>query len=460
VSLRTFVIAGLLLLAAALGVWAALAPPPSAEPAAVRSTPREADSRAELRGTSRRDRPVDARDAAGGERQDAQRQSVAVLVRGSDGKPVSGATVSAGWVVLPGGRLSPGETTEPATTDAGGSAKLSVAELPFAYLASKEGEVGIGIQWWDDGDPVPVTLVPAAAAEVEVVDPWGRAVPDAAVSALVAWNSHASLLEYVRTRDGGVVVASVLVGWSARTDASGCARFALLPPAGWEPSDDVLGGWYDRLVLVEAEGFRSTHAALADGPNRIVLTPAVEYRACVVDEYGRGICGPAWTSGHARGRGDEDGSVVALVPDAGGDADLPPLVLDANGYLPRTITSGARAPAVVDLGTVVLRSAVLLRGIVCHADGTPVAGALVTADLESADRVFVQGLTAGDGSFALEPPSEGAYRVTADAPVASQRGSTGSSYWEAVVEHVLPGEEHRLVLRLVSDPPTPSSGAR
>ncbi|MHC5012366.1 MAG: hypothetical protein ACYTG6_15725, partial [Planctomycetota bacterium] len=102
-----------------------------------------------------------------------------------------------------------------------------------------------------------------------------------------------------------------------------------------------------------------------------------------------------------------------------------------------------------DLGTVVLRSAVLLRGSVSHADGTPAGGVLVTADLESAARVFVQGLTARDGTFALEPPSEGAYRVNAGTPGAAQRGSTRNSLWEAVAEHVLPGEERRLVLRFV-----------
>jgi hypothetical protein len=103
----------------------------------------------------------------------------------------------------------------------------------------------------------------------------------------------------------------------------------------------------------------------------------------------------------------------------------------------------------VDLGTVVLRRAVLLRGSVSHADGTPAGGVLVTADHESAYRVFVQGLTARDGGFALEPPSEGAYRVSAGTPGAPQRGSTRDSLWEAVAEHELPGEERRLLLRFV-----------
>ncbi|MHC5011709.1 MAG: hypothetical protein ACYTG6_12315, partial [Planctomycetota bacterium] len=270
-------------------------------------------------------------------------------------------------------------------TDAYGRAELLVTECPAVCLASKGTEIGIGIPTWYEGDPLPITLAPAATADVEVADPSGRAVPDAIVSAQFVWHSQAWIAEAVRTRDGAILSGNVLLAWSTRTDASGLARFTRLPPVAWEPPDDILGGWFERRVLVEAEGFRSTHTALADGPNRIVLTPAVEYRALVVDEYGRAIHEPAWTSGReARGWGDEEGRVVALVPDAGPDAEAPPLVLDADGYLPRTFELTARAPAVMDLGTVVLRSAVLLRGSVSHADGTPAGGVLVTADLESA----------------------------------------------------------------------------
>ena len=360
---------------------------------------------------------------------------------------MSGATVSAGRIALPTRRPSHGETPEAATTDASGHAQLVCTELPAVCVARKGTEIGIGLPTWV-GAPVSITLGPGASADIEVVGSSGRAVPDATVSALVTCHSHISSFgtQAVRTRDGGIAAHSVIAAWSTRTDASGFARFTGLPPAGWEPPDDILGRWCGRLVLVEAEGFRSAHTALADGPNRIVLTPAVEYRARVVDAYGRAIPKPAWASGRdARGWGDEEGGVVALVP----DAEPPSLVLDADGYLPRTLELTARAPAVVDLGTVVLDAAVLLRGSVSHADGTPAGGVLVTAAHESAYRVFVQGLTARDGSFALEPPSAGAYHIDAGMPGPPQRGSTRNSCWEAVAEHVRPGEECRLVLGFV-----------
>lgn len=454
VSPRTLLIAGVLLLAV-LGVRAAFVPRPAAEPAVGLPTPHELDLRLESprlepRRNSHLDQPVTAQDAAGDERQGSQMRFVEVRVRRPDGKPVSGATVSKGRIALPSRPHSQETTPEPSTTDASGRATLAVPEFHGVYLASKGTEIGIGLPMWDDGSPIPITLVPAATADIEVVDSAGRAVPDAAVSALVVWHSEGFFPEFVRARDGGMVTSNVLVAWSVRTDPSGLARLARLPPADWEPPDDILGGSLGRRVLIEAEGFRSTHTVLADGPNRIVLTAAAEYRAHVVDEYGRAIHEPAWTSGRdVRGWGDEEGRVVALVPDAGPGAKPPPLVFDAAGYLPRTFEATARAPAVVELGTVVLRSAVMLRGTVSYADGTPAGGVIVTANHETAYRVFVQGLTASDGTFALEPPSEGAYRVDAGTPGAPQRGSTRNSLWDAVTEHVLPGTECRLVLHFV-----------
>ncbi len=455
VSRRVLLILGVLLLLG-LGVGAGLVPRPSAEPAVDLSTPPETVSRREsphLKGrrVSRAKRPVAAEDAASDGRQGSRRPFVKILVCRPDGTPVSGATVSGGLAALPNRRPLDGRSPELSLTDATGHAEVVATEHALGYVASKGAEIGIGFSTWDDGDPIPVTLVLGATADVEVVDPLGRVVPDATVWALVALHSHNTLgWESIRTRDGGIVCWDVLIARSARTDSSGVARFARLPPVDWEPEDDVLGRWTTRSVLVEAEGFRSTHAALADGPNRIVLTPAVEYRARVVDAHGRAICGPTWTSGRdARGWGDGEGVVVALVPDAGLDAAPSSLVFDANEYVPRTFELTARAPAVVDLGTVVLRPAVLLRGNVSYADGSPAAGVLVTANHESAYRVFVQGLTAGDGSFALEPPSAGAYRVDSGTAGAPQRGSTRNSLWDAAVEHVLPGEECRLVLRFV-----------
>jgi hypothetical protein len=448
-SPRALGVVGVVLLGAGLGVLATLVPRPDAEPVAETPAPPATAARSELARDPRPGTPAAAQDGAA--RRPSEDSTVVVLVRRADGKPVPGARVSRPRARLPGGDAGEEESAASATTDATGRAEVRATERRGVWLATLGGEVGIGMpEAWAEPDAVEITLGPPAAAEVDVVDPTGRPVANASVSALLVWSEPMGVRDFLRARDGGIVASGILAAWSARTDASGSARFPSLPPSDWQPDRQILGAWAARRVLVEAEGFRSAHSPLADGPSRVVLTPAVEYRARVVDEDGRALHDSAWTCGpDVRGWGDREGRLVALVPDADLAAAPPPLVIDANGFLARTFERTTRAPAVVDLGTVALRPAVLLRGVVVHADGTPAGGVLVTADHESRERVFVQGLTGRDGAFALEPPAEGLYRIGSGTAGAPQRGSTRGSLWEAFAEHVRPGEERRLVLRFV-----------
>jgi hypothetical protein len=103
----------------------------------------------------------------------------------------------------------------------------------------------------------------------------------------------------------------------------------------------------------------------------------------------------------------------------------------------------------VDLGSIVLRRAVMLTGAVWWPDGSPAARVLVSADAPG--RRCVQGLTNADGRFSLEPPGPGDYRVSAGTARGRMLGSLRAEEhsWEAVAERVAPGADTRLSLRHV-----------
>ena len=304
-----------------------------------------------------------------------------------------------------------------------------------------------------------VTLRPAPAVTVVVVDSAGRPIEGATVTGC-ARPSGASvhLPEFSASRAGTPWGPRPLIAVAKTTDGRGTCLIPPLPE-GDVDVDDLQRMLVDapcvrREVWVEMRGYRSERRALDAPTVRVQLVEATDVHALLTDDEGRSIANAEWrSSANDHGFGSDDGHVLAVVPSTASPITL---TFDADGFVPRDVVLDGAATAaagngsrIVDLGTVVLRRAVMLTGAVWWPDGSPAAGVLVTADAPS--RRVVQDLTNAVGRFSLEPPEPGDYRVSAGTVRGRMLGSLRplDHYWEAVAERVTPGADTRLELRHV-----------
>jgi|CXWL01.1.fsa_nt_gi protocatechuate 3,4-dioxygenase beta subunit len=317
------------------------------------------------------------------------------------GEPVAGALV---W---PAGH--PGEVTR---SDAEGRFDLLASapkEPELALVVAAAGFVAARVPLRPGGPPADLRLTPAATVAGQVVDPEGRPQDGFLVSA-------------ERREDG----AADLPSPRFRTGPDG--RFRL---AGLEP-----GVAYE-LVAVRFEVARGqvAVAALAAGEGRAgVRLPVTAFRIAtgrVVDTAGEPVAGAA----AALTRVDEaprffgsdslgqPGSAARRESDGAGRFRIPGLEpgrydlrVRAPGFAPVTVR-GLTIPArggEVDLGTVHLGAAVVLRGRVVDAEDEPVADAEIThlqnqiGFFERLDELSNRTSSAADGSFEIADLTPGA----------------------------------------------------
>jgi hypothetical protein len=320
----------------------------------------------------------------------------------------------------------------------------------IALLGSVEREAG----------KCSVALRPAPAVTVVVVDSADRPIEGATVTGCASPGGNGfDLYEFSASRAGTPWGPRPLIALAKTTDGRGSC---LIPPLP-EGELDVLQGWdvelvnapyIHREVRVEMSGYRSERRALDAPTVRVQLVEAIDVQARLTDEEGRSIANATWrSSANDHGFGGDDGNVLAVVPSSGSPTTL---TFDAGGFVARDVVLNGAAtaavgngPRIADLGTVVLRRAVMLTGTVWWPDGSPAAGVLVTA--EAPGRRCVQGLTNAVGGFSLEPSEPGDYRVSAGTARGRMLGSSraGEHIWGAVAERVTPGADTTLSLRHV-----------
>lgn len=373
-----------------------------------------------------------------------------VVVRGVGGAAVAGANVA--LLASPATERFP-QSEELATgvTDDDGAVGLPFSARGAVVHAWTDDASGVALLGAADQEDhaCEVTLRPAPTRSVEVVDPEGRPIAGASVFAWIDLSSaQIGRFSFASNRAGTPVGWGIVASFLARSDAQGMCRVRPLPNG----DVDVDADGFDIDVpsasaeaLVEAVGYRSEKRSLDAASVRVELVPVVEARALVVDDAGGPIPRVAWRcSPQDYGYGEPDGHVLALVPRTSAAHEL---ILDADGFVARSIQIVAGGPATVDLGTVALERALMFRGIVVWPDGTPAAHVLVTAD--GPNRKFVQGQTNAAGRFELEPPDRGEFRLSAGTPAGAMRDTGRDHVFEATSPSVLPGSETRLELRFV-----------
>ena len=229
-----------------------------------------------------------------------------VVVRHANGSAADGARVALLGSIETGGSATSDELAS-GVTDADGSVALpqstrGAVVCAWTDDASGVALLGAGILLPGEGKETArtcvVTLRPAPATAVEVVDPAGRAVVGASVFAWIGasgFNFHTG--GFASSRAGTPAGSRPLASFAARTDAQELCRFPPLPVG----EVDVTVDWMidppsaDPEVLVEAVGYLSERRPLQGGAVRVELVPVVEVRALVTDRTGEPIPRCEWS---------------------------------------------------------------------------------------------------------------------------------------------------------------------
>ncbi len=375
-------------------------------------------------------------------------------VAGPAGEPVAGARVGLRPEAYRSGPFQTAETPElSATTD--GEGAFEIADVPAG-----KAEAVVVASGWASGElrdlDVPggpgrvdvgvLTLEPEVPIEGRVVDPDGRPIRGARVSARPASN-----------RSGFGPGRS----WSPSPEPATTASDGRFRLGGFGAGERV-------SVDVSAQGYlplsRPGLRLPAAGPLELRLAPAATIEGRVVDVRGRPVAGAfvgpssqVWSGGlRTTAKADEDGE-FSLSPVAPG---VRVIEASADGYVTSSphsveVVAGRETPPV----EIVLETAAVLAGRVLTADGLPVAGATITARRQAIRQSRQDSATSdGDGHFAFDRLAPGRVTIRAAkegftaAEVEAEAGQDGAS-----VELVL-GRGVEVSGRLVDEGGEPVAG--
>jgi protocatechuate 3,4-dioxygenase beta subunit len=327
---------------------------------------------------------------------------------GTDGRPLSGARVSA---AVPNGLRyalpwQPSSGLVEAQSDRNGRFRLEGVAPGLFEVSARAPRYGAALRRnVRAGASVDLVLFPGASISGTVRGVGDRPVAGAIVAALrrtnYGWTPAAA--ETTDSR-GGFVVAGAQAGSYLLM-----ARHPDLAPA---------------LVQVDVEALAEAHVDIPLRPGSPVLGHLVDEHdrpvvgKVVFEEIG-GIAVPRQLAESLKVETGSDG-VFVLERVAAGAHDLG---LTASGFAPRRleIEVGSRAKA-VDLGTVVLERGLTIAGRVVNRAGGPIANAKVFAwPVTSATFAFNSSspdpvVSEADGSFVIGGLAPGAHNITASIP--------------------------------------------
>lgn len=251
-------------------------------------------------------------------------------------------------------------------------------------------------------EPVRVALRPAARVAGRVVEPGGRGIPEARVELSIE----------VAALSAGARVTRLLPAGEAETDSGGDFAIEEVEP-GAGVLEVAAEGWAEARVEVEVEPGQAL-----DGVE-IVLEPEAVLTGRVTAQDGRPVPGAAIQVGESEAgagspRLSTESGEEGRYRLAGLASGRRRVTAWAEGHLP--VSETVELEAGENHLDLTLPSGVEISGRVVDAAGEPVAGARVGARGLRPEAHPHEAPSLADGSFAVEVPAAGRYRLQADKP--------------------------------------------